>query len=271
MAQKKCPKCSENNPPEAVMCWACYTPLSRASAAVAAPSAVSFKVNRDSDSPQHETSETASVKKAVEPWQLGVIGIGVLLAVFMGGRSLMGSSSGKSVIESVSVLPPTVTPDSTSYSAPSAPAAAPIAMTQVAVAPAKPLPPGEMAFTISVPPSREVSWATIGIVPTQANTSPRAAAALAASLRQQLLGTGNWKGFYIYVFKDQESAMRLRAHQADRAGKPLDEKSYQTLRSVWPSALARYEYSAGWEAVRYPSANPTGWWEGQSRFAKAKL
>ncbi|RYG70864.1 hypothetical protein EON80_06595 [bacterium] len=28
MASKKCPKCGEDNPAEAVMCWACYTPLS---------------------------------------------------------------------------------------------------------------------------------------------------------------------------------------------------------------------------------------------------
>jgi hypothetical protein len=33
VASKKCPKCGEDNPAEAVMCWACYTPLSAAGGA----------------------------------------------------------------------------------------------------------------------------------------------------------------------------------------------------------------------------------------------
>ena len=30
METKRCPKCGEENPPEAVLCWACYTPFSGA-------------------------------------------------------------------------------------------------------------------------------------------------------------------------------------------------------------------------------------------------
>lgn len=263
MAQKKCSKCGELNPPEAVMCWACYTPLSGGGTSAAAMSL--------GGGAAHASSKVTRIKKAVEPWQLGVIGVGILIAVVMGARSLMGS--GGEAKEIVSTAPPSTAPDSTSYA--SQPVATVVASSggggggpiQPTALPA----PGQMAFTVSVPPKRGVSWATMAIVPTQANTTPQAAASLAAAARQQMVSSGKWSGMYIYVFRTQESAARLRSYQSQRGGKPLAEDDYQALRNIWPSALARYEYSKGWEAIRYPSASPTGWWQGKSKYNKAQL
>ena len=63
MNPKKCPKCGESNPPEAVMCWACYTPLS--GSAGSGPSSQS--------TPAHAAE---SEKKAIPPWQLGLVAVG---------------------------------------------------------------------------------------------------------------------------------------------------------------------------------------------------
>lgn len=268
MAQKKCSKCGELNPPEAVMCWACYTPLSGGSASAAGMAASGGGALRAS-------AEVTRVKKAIEPWQLGVVGVGGLLAVVMGARSMMSSPSDST--ETVSDTPPTSVPDSTSSQA--APMVAPAALSggggggapSASIAPAALPQAGKMAFTVSLPPARDVQWATMAIVPTQAGSTPEAAASLAAAARQQLSGTGKWKGVYIYVFSDQASAAKLRAFQANRAGEPLKQNDYQTLRAIWPSALARYEYSKGWEAIRYPATNPSGWWQGESKYGKATL
>lgn len=268
MAQKKCSKCGELNPPEAVMCWACYTPLSGGGAPSMAGMAGGGGAMRAS-------AEATSIKKPVEPWQLGVIGFGVLVAVVMGARSMMGGTGNITVVEAISSAPPTTVPDSTS------PNTAPTMTTATlsggggaaapSIVPAALPQPGKMAFTVSLPPKRGVSWATMAIVPTQAGTTPQAAASLAAAARQQLAGTGDWKGVYIYVFSDQASASKLRAFQADRDGQPLGQSDYQSLSAIWPRTLARYEYSKGWEAIRYPATNPTGWWQGQSKYGKATL
>lgn len=275
MAQKKCSKCGELNPPEAVMCWACYTPLSGGGAPTAAGMAAG------GGGALRANAEVTHAKKAVEPWQLGVIGVGVLIAVVMGARAMMGGSGDGSVVETVSAAPPTSVPDSTSPNA--APMVAPAALSggggggggggasSPSIAPAVLPQPGKMAFTISLPPRRGVPWTTMAIVPTQAGTTPQAAASLAAAARQQLVGTGNWKGMYIYVFSDKASAAKLRAFQSKRAGKPLGQNDYQTLLAIWPLTLARYEYSKGWEAIRYPATNPSGWWQGESKYGKATL
>ena len=271
MAQKKCSKCGELNPPEAVMCWACYTPLS--GSATAAGMAVG------GGGALRASAEVSHAKKAVEPWQLGVIGFGVLIAVVMGARALMGGSDAGSVVETVAAAPPTSVPDSTSRQPPTVVATVSSnsgsgsggESRSTAIKPAALPKPGKMAFTVSLPPARDVPWATMAIVPTQAGTTPQAAASLAAAARQQLAGTGTWKGVYIYVFSDQAAATKLRAFQASRAGKPLKQDDYQTLRAIWPLTLARYEYSEGWEAIRYPATNPSGWWQGESKYGKATL
>lgn len=269
MSQKKCPKCGESNPVEAVMCWACYTPLSGAIAAGAAGAAL----------PQGgAVSEREKTKKAIPMWQIGVLGVALLCGVGYGAMSLMGGGSseeateikvgpaplpsGKSPGVSVTVpafLSPSVSSPSVGVSA-SAPSVAPTAATNSA---------GQVRFVLGVPPKRGIPWGTMGIVPTS-TVSEQDAAGMAATASRQMAKTGNWNGLFVYVFQDSQTAEKFRQYQKQRSGEPLGDDDYNSLQALWPNTLLRYDYSRGNESVRYPSKNPSGWWNGKSKFNKTR-
>jgi hypothetical protein len=248
--QKKCPKCGENNPVEAVMCWACYTPLSGSAAA-----GTSGTGPPGGPASAHAGGDTN--KKAIAPWQIGVIGAAILVVAGMAFMSMRGpdtpeypttgGGSGGSIPEIT--FPPQPNPSTVQVDVP--------APTSSSGAPAPaPQPP----YTITTSPSTKSSVATVGMVPNQP-VSAQQAAALAAGMKQRLRG-GPWRSMHVYVFADQAAAREFNEHQRGRDGAPLGLDDYKSLQSVWQRTLARYENNGGAEGVRYPQSNPSGWWYG---------
>lgn len=253
--KKKCPKCGEENPAEAVMCWACYTPLSGSSAASPAGAAPGGR-----SAPA--ATANADEKPKIPPWQLAVIGIGVLLAAGLGVRTLMPADSEDT--EDDSTPPAAATANDPQ---PGAPPPAPEAV--VSAAPqgggAVVVTPTEAPFTIVVPPNPKLSVATMAIVPTDNTTSGPMAASYAAYVRRQYSAQAkNWSTLYIYVFSDAQSAQYFANLMKRRRGAALTESDMSSLSTLWSSTLARYEYSTERgkrvERVQYPSKNPSGWW-----------
>ncbi len=259
MSQKKCPKCGENNPAEAVMCWACYTPL--AGGATAMPHA---------SAPVGQSASTEKTKNSVAPWQIAAIVV-ALVAVGV-SVAMMSRSSGSSNADTTPYAAPAPQPDTgsgrpaiTVYAeGPTGAAGA------SAVSPAQPSQPGQMLFTVSLPPKEGVAWGTMAIVPS-GTSSNQNAAALAAAACQQAVSGGKWDGLYVYVFSDADSALKFRQYQSGRGGEPLKSSDYSALQSLWSQVPVRYEYSRGNEAIRYPSKSPGGWWSGSSPWHRAKI
>lgn len=262
MNKKKCPKCGEENPAEAVMCWACYTPLS-GGGAVAAPTGAAVGA-------APVASGEAGEKKKIPPWQLGIIGVGLLGGLFVGARAMMPASSsddddGGDTTESKPA-------DGGGEEKPAdPPAGAPPTAANPVVPSASGnsvVMPDKAPFTITVPPNPKISVATMAIVPNEATTSGPQAAALAAYTRRQYSSRMKlWSSFYIYVFSDEKSAQYFAEYQKRRNGAPLREADFTFLGNLWNSCLARYEYSLSGgkrvERVLYPSKNPGGWWYGR--------
>jgi hypothetical protein len=251
--QKKCPKCGENNPAEAVMCWACYTPLSGAPVA-------SGPIPGSTPAPGQ-----ASEKKPIAPWQIGVIGLALLIAAGFGISTLVGGAppndtgmGGNIIVEDPGTrTPQTFTPPSNTNvpppEAPQSPGTNQPQPTQVTVP----------TYTVTTQPDKRWSQATVGIVPAQGTMREQDAARLAAGLGRKLRGP--WRSTHIYVFADQQTANTFQQFQRNRDGKPLDANDYAQLNSVWPNTLVRYEINGRNESVRYPKSNPNGWWAGAAR------
>lgn len=258
MNQKKCPKCGESNPVEGVMCWACYTPLSGgASAGAKAPMSAPPAAIDEKEKPK------------ITPVQMGVLGVGLLVVLGMGWKSI----SGGSVDDVPDGLPPI--PGSTKGGEP--PFVPPRPVTPGGSAPAPqvggviPTDPGNsMAYVVTTPPGRS-TWATIGIVPSVPNTDGVTAGRLASLAHKPFAKSGRYQGIYVYAFADKQSAAVFQKFQQNRRGAPLEPGDYedQTLRTIWPKTLARYEYFKGQEAIRYPQANPDGWYQGTSTWTTA--
>jgi len=258
VSQKKCPKCGENNPAEAVMCWACYTPL--AGGATAMPHA---------SAPVGQSASTEKTKNSVAPWQIAAI---VVALVAVGGSvAMMGRT--KPDTDTTTYAAPAAPPDASSGSGPAIATyveGSPGAAGASAVSPAQPSQPGQMLFTVSLPPKEGVAWGTMAIVPS-GTSSNQNAAALAAAACQQAVSGGKWDGLYVYVFSDADSAQKFRQYQSGRGGEPLKSSDYNALQSLWAQVPVRYEYSRGNEAIRYPSKSPGGWWSGSSPWHRAKI
>ena len=262
MSQKKCPKCGENNPAEAVMCWACYTPLAGGATASPQATAPGFAGQGNNE---------AATKKAVAPWQIGLIGA-VLLAGVGGAFMVMSRPPVDTDIPLAVALPPDVSlggamsaPIGTYPGPSSGPGAGAAGPVTPSVAPT-----GTMLFTVSLPPKDGVPWGTMAIVPS-ASSSAQNPASLAAAASQQAMTGGKWDGLYVYVFSDAASAQRFRQYQSGRGGQPLKANDYSALQDLWSRVPVRYEYSNGKEAIRYPSRNPGSWWGGSSSFRPAKI
>ena len=255
MKQKKCSKCGENNPTEAVMCWSCYTPLSESNSAsgIVDPDAMPL------------LGGDVAAKKPAQPWQLGVIGVFVVIMLVIAARSFM--SPGDVIIppappkQNETIIPPD---NNVTQSQP---------QSQVEVVQSMTIPQPEPTspFTLVAPPYPDVEWATMAIVPSKPNLSAADAAKLAGFARQQVVD-GRWKGLTIYVFADQQSAQVFRDYQSRRRGQFLMPADYLALRAtnIWPKAMAVYDYSKGRAAVRYPSSNPNAWWTVQRRFVSVQ-
>jgi hypothetical protein len=256
--QKKCPKCGENNPPEAVMCWACYTPLTGGAAAGAAAPA-----GRGA-APAAESGE----EKAKPPvWQMAVIAGGLLGALFLGASSmgLIGGSGGGG--ESPPDLPPeTGAVPSPDNPAPPAPPPAPAPATDggnPAPAPAFTAP-----FAVVTQPNPRAAIGIMAIIPTSKTLPPEKAASLAAFTYRQVVDPNRWPVFQIFVFNNDKAAAMFKDYQIKQRGAPLDDSDYRQLSNIWPNVYVRYEYrrsgKGGVETVRYPFKDPMGWWYSKS-------
>jgi hypothetical protein len=247
--QKKCPKCGENNPVEAVMCWACYTPLSGsvaagAGAVLGGPTGAAAR-GRDRE------------KKAIAPWQIGVIAAALLVVAGGGFMAMRGSSdstgydgeAGNTIFEA----PPPTFPFNAGAGGSTAPAPPTLNSPVGQQTQGQPVAP----YTVTTQPDPNSPIGMVGIVPRQA-VDPQRAAALAAGMSQRL--SGRWKNLHIYVFADTGTARNFNSVVRANGGRALSNQQYQQMRNVWAQTLARIEIIGGRRAVRYPSANPGGWW-----------
>ena len=235
------------------MCWACYTPLS---GGVAGSSSAPVGSGRSAPSATSDGEE----KKAIPPWQMAVIGIGLLVAIGAGVKSMMPASTGDDMGSDI----PTTEPF------PAGDQPAPPSTTAV-VSPAPggtvSVTPTEAPFKVIVPPNPRTSVATIAIVTSDKDASGPVAASYAAYVRRQYAGQlKNWHTLYIYVFSDTQSAQAFAQVMKRRRGAALSSNDLASYTSIWSGALARYEYSVAGgkriEKVLYPSNNPSGWWRG---------
>ena len=256
MNQKKCPKCGENNPAEAVMCWACYTPLSGGATVAAGPGGATTMAGSGTAVAHKEESE----KKPVAPWQIGVIVGALLLGLGFGAYTMMNSGS---TTEEFTVTTTGGDPTS-SYSGEGT---TPVVNDGPAPVPGSggtvggPVEPRRAPYTMVAPPNVRMSWGVMAIVPNNAGTSAQSAAQLAKFARNQYNMVRSWQGMHIYVFADTASAQQFNEFQGARSHAPLGPAEYTQLAQVWPKCLARYEYRNGQpDRFVYPSRNPESWW-----------
>jgi len=258
VAQKKCPKCGEDNPAEAVMCWACYTPLTGAAAASASAGVAA----RPAATPVRPMQSEDSGKKPVSPGLIGMLAIVALIALVMGLKSVMGGSPDDGWV------PPIVQPGGDT-GAPLPPESGPAG--EVAPAPEASgggvplpgtIPPVALPYKITTLPNSNRPYGTMALVPTEANVSESRAASLAAfQLRRYSKGqVSRWNEFHIFVFKDMQSAQVFNDYVKAFRTKPLTSNDYNNLKNIWPNTLVRYQYYNQREYVDYPSKNPSGWW-----------
>lgn len=269
MATKKCPKCGEENPAEAVMCWACYTPLAGGAAAVAGGGLVTPRGGAAAVTPAGTAAAQEEQKSAVDPKIFIVVGlligaaiIGSFTTGIIGGG---GKSDAGTTVDVNQVDDGGDTGVGEPIPAPRVPAPAP----QPPVFPSVPDSTGQTQVApqtkVVVPPDPRQTVGTMGIVLNSPNVSTRQALALAKFAKQQFEPGGKWKGMQVVVFNNQEAAVIFRKYQAQRQGKPLTASQYQELadQGLWSNVPAYYETRGKTEYPYSPSASPKNWWAGR--------
>lgn len=248
--KKRCPKCGEENPSEAVMCWACYTPLTQ-TAHIGAGAGASSPRSSSSSAPTFDDDDEES-KPSIPPWQIAIIAIGLMFALFTVGKNFLPSGSSDAAIPLGSA--PVDQPMPGNNSTPSRPS------TNYSSSGSSVPAPQKLPFTIAVSPNPNRTVGTMAIVPTNPNISTGQAAALASFTRSQFSQMKRWKKLYIYVFQDQKSAQVFANYQRNRRGAALTNNDYRNLTNLWGSVLSVYEYSNGSERIYTPTNNPSNWW-----------
>lgn len=262
MANKKCPKCGEDNPAEAVMCWACYTPLSGAAPLTASAAAIPATAGAAGKIGAPGVDVSDNEKKGIDPKAIG-IGAVLLIGLAIAGFVTFGMGSGGGGDEATPTDPvPAGDPGPGAGAPPPPPVASgppPVFTPSGGGAPVAAVP---LPFTTVVQPNPAYATGTVGIISNNANLSPTQAIGLAKSARQQFMANGRWKNMQIAVFTNPTSAKAFQTYQASRKGQKLESNDYQTLASqgVWSGAAAFYETIGRSEYPYYPSRNPTAWW-----------
>lgn len=265
MASKKCPKCGEDNPAEAVMCWACYTPLSGGPAIAgmsAATAALGAKGPMGGKAPVGvPTVEEDSAKKGVDP---KLIGVGAFLVIggviaFLVNSSMGGGTTEDTPLTSgdpsvVQIMPsgsssapqtsmaPSTSPSTSSGN--STPSVAPVAL----------------PFKTVTTPDPKNPVGTVGIL--IAADKEREAAGFARYAKDMLMRNGRWQNMQVCVFVDQKTANTFKQFQAPRKGKPLTKSDFAALANtgVWNSTPIYYESRGKTERIFRPSQSPNSWW-----------
>jgi len=253
--QKKCPKCGEMNPGEAVMCWACYTPLTGAAVGAGGAGTAAVSV------PGVAVHDEQERKKGVAPWQMGVAGLGVLALLAVGAKTMMGGDGGGG--------DPGATPAATPYAPPPpdrgpGPRGNPGVLPPTVQGPSTTVEPAaDIPFSMASPPNPGLPWRIMAIVPNDPNTSPQRAASL-AKFAKSAMGAAQNKPMQIYVFASRQAGQAFNEFQIPRQSNILDPSDYAQLSQLWPQCLARYEFNGGRETVLYPSRQGENWWARRS-------
>ena len=263
MANKKCPKCGEENPAEAVMCWACYTPLAGGAAAVAGGGLVTPRGGAAAVTPAATAAAENDEKKGIDPKLFLVIGL-LVGAVIIGGFTTGIFNPGGGEADVVPPLPegPTGgTGGPITNPPPLQPVAPPTISDGGATTPTGIGPVGT-AFRTVVPPNPRYSNGTMGIMATTPNISPAQARYLAKFAQQSIAPGGRWTAMQVVVFSEPNAAKVFQKYQASRQGAKLDNNAYQELanQGIWRSVPAYYETKGKDGQSFQPSANPNNWW-----------
>jgi hypothetical protein len=265
VASKKCPKCGEDNPAEAVMCWACYTPLSGAAGGggvAAATMGAKVPIGGGAvGSPVISREETQ--KKNIDP---RLIGAGAFLLVAAVVGFFVMNSMGGVTDDTTGGVGTDPTPVSQSFTNST--------NTNTTVNPgtAPALPPGGsttapaavvMPFSMVTPPNPEFATGTIGILVTPDKQGQ--AAGLARYAKDQLSRNGKWQNMQVAVFTDRQTADAFTQYQSRRRGAPLTGTEYSELASkgVWTTTPVFLESRGKQDRIYYPSKTPYGWWSGR--------
>ncbi len=266
MATKKCPKCGEENPAEAVMCWACYTPLAGGAAAVAGGGLVTPRGGAAAVTPAATAAAQDSEKTPVDPKIFVVVGLLVVAAVI--GSFTTGLIGGKGGGD---IAPPDVTTIVENPAGSGArPQQQPVFNQPTFNPPTNNPPPPQTPggqppipqMRVIVPPDPRQPTGTMGIVVNTPNVSNKQAIDMAKSAQQAFKSGGKWTSMQVVVFNNPETAIAFKKYQAQRRGAGLTPYQYQDLanQGVWNSVPAYYETRGTTGATYSPSSNPRGWW-----------
>ncbi len=265
MASKKCPKCGEDNPAEAVMCWACYTPLSGSAplgAGLAAGAAVGTMPKTAGAPMGVPPSNDEPAKKGIDPKVIGVgafLLIGGVVAVMMSGLLGGGGDSG-AMPGGVDPTAPVADPAPAPAPAPGG-VAPPISTGPVASGGAAPA-PVPIPFKTIASPGAGFKTGTLGILVTGNAASPAGAAKFA---KNQFAKNGNWTNMQVAVFTDQQTADAFGTYQRNRKNAPLTSADFKALaeQGVWNNTPAFLDARGKSEKVYTPSSSPLSWWPGR--------
>lgn len=253
-AQKQCPKCGEKNPAEAVMCWACYTSLTGGVAAAGGITAPGV-------SPI--TADEGGEKKKIEPKQLAIIGVGLLVLLGVGAKTMLGGGEPEADELEITTGAPAKAP------APAPAATQPPVSTVVGPSgpapsvPASVVTPQRFPYQMLGSPNPNASTATVAIVPTENDLTEGQARGLAAFAHRQITKAKKWPAVEIFVFNDVESAQSFANYQNRLRGAALTESDYtsSTLTALWPKTLVRY-YSRNERVwITSPRTNIGSFWK----------
>lgn len=266
MATKKCPKCGEENPAEAVMCWACYTPLAGGAAAAAGGGLVAPRGGAAAVTPA-ATAAAEEEKKAVDPKIFLVAGL-LLVALVIGGftTGLFGgggsSSSEDSTLPAVDPQGPGNTTGGGAPPPPPPPQQVTMPSSDNSNSSSSDVKPPPIPYTVVSPPNPRYETGTIGIVATQPNVSAAQAAGLARFAKRQFAPNGRWKNMQVAVFSNRAAAKAFQKYQAKRQNIRLSPGDYQALagQGVWSSVPSFLESNGSREQIYDPSRNPNNWW-----------
>ena len=267
MATKKCPKCGEENPAEAVMCWACYTPLAGGAAAVAGGGLVTPRGGAAAVTPAATAAAQNTEKTSVDPKIFVVVGLLIAAAVigsFTTGL-IGGPGGGTEITPDVTQItdtepgtsgPPMPTTQ-TNITVTAPPSFTPPTNSGPSIAPAQ-----TPQFKTVVPPDPRRTTGTMAILVNTPNISASQALDMAKSARQQFQAGGKWTGMQVVVFSDPGAVRTFSKYQTQRKGDKLTPYQYQELanQGVWNSVPAYYETRGKSGVPYYPSASPKGWW-----------
>ena len=263
MASKKCPKCGEDNPAEAVMCWACYTPLSggpilAGGATIGGPATAGIG-SKGAGPVGVPGGDEEPVKKGIDPKMIGVgafLVVGALVAFLVNG-GMSGGGGDDSASNSVTIVNQPAAPAPGPGQPPPPPPPPPSGGTTAAAVAPLPLP-----FTTVSPPSPQSETGTMGILVNKPGITPNQAIGFARFAKGQYSRNGKWKRMQICVFTDQASATAFTTYQGKRRGAELTDDDYRQLadRGVWAGTPAFLESRGNRDSLYYPSRNPTSWW-----------